>query len=146
VYTPGSAVTTLSNAMDVGDPGNLPRIRGLFDDDIEAMRRAVFTASVSDDETRGAIAEVFRKYGYVLDPHGAVGYRALARYRALAGGSFAGIVLETAHPAKFIDVYDTPVRESITVPERLQVLLGGKKNSVQLPAGFRELKAFLMES
>ncbi len=146
VYSPGNAVTTLSNAMDVGDPGNLPRIRALFDDDIEAMRSAVFTTSVSDDETRGAIAEAYRKYGYVLDPHGAVGYRALARYRALAGDPFAGIVLETAHPAKFIDVYDSPVRESITVPERLQVLLGGKKNSIRLASGFNELKAFLMES
>jgi len=146
VYVPGNAVTTLSNAMDVGDPGNLPRVRALFDDDIAAMRREVFTASVTDDETRSAIAESYRKFGYVLDPHGAVGYHALGRYRALAGGSFAGIVLETAHPAKFIDVYDNEVRESITIPERLQVLPGGKKNSVKLPAGFKELKAFLMDS
>ena len=146
VYSPERAVATLSNAMDVGDPGNLPRIRALFGGDMASMRKAVYTTSVSDDETRGAIAEARGRYGYVFDPHGAVGYRALERYRAIAGGSFTGIVLATAHPAKFLDVYEQPVRESITVPGRLQALLGGKKNSVKIPALFGELKTFLMES
>ncbi len=144
VYEPGRALTTLSNAMDVGDPGNLPRIRALFNDDIEAIRKAVYASPCTDDQTREAIAEVFLRHRYVLDPHGAVGYSALGRYRAATGGAFTGILLETAHPAKFIDVYDPVVRGSIEVPGRLRDLLGGEKHSVKLPARFEEVKAFLM--
>jgi threonine synthase len=150
IFTPGRAITTLSNAMDVGDPGNLPRIRALFncDDggDIGALRRAVYTVSCTDDETREAIVGAFARFAYVFDPHGAVGYFALGRYRAEDKGAFTGIVLETAHPAKFMDVYDATVRGSIHVPERLQSLTGGEKHSVKLPARFEELKQFLMEA
>ena len=146
VYAPGRALTTLSNAMDVGDPGNLPRIRALFNGEREAMRRAVYPVSCTDDQTRGAIADAFERFRYVFDPHGAVAYFALGRYRALHEGEFTAVVLETAHPAKFIDVYDPRVRALVETPARLQVLLEGKKHSVKLPAGFGELKAFLMES
>jgi threonine synthase len=145
IYTPGSAVTTLSNAMDVGDPGNLPRIQALFDGDIGALRNAVYAVSCTDNETRKSIAEAFTKYGYVFDPHGAVGYHALGRFRAGHEGEYTGIILETAHPAKFIDMYDGAVKGSVTIPGRLQDLLGGKKHSVKLPAKFDELKAFLMD-
>jgi len=146
VYAPGRALTTLSNAMDVGDPGNLPRIRALFNDEREAMRRAIFPVSCTDEQTRGAIADAFERYAYVFDPHGAVAYFALRRYRAAEQGRSGGVVLGTAHPAKFIDVYDARVRAHIETPQRLQVLLGGEKHSVKLSAGFGELKRFLMES
>jgi threonine synthase len=146
VFTPARTVTTLSNAMDVGDPGNLPRIRSLFDGDIGALRQAVDSASCTDGETREAIAEAFGAYGYVLDPHGAVGYSALARYRAGNEGPWSGIILETAHPAKFINVYDAAVRGAIQIPGRLRDLMAGEKHSVKLPAGFKELKEFLIEA
>lgn len=146
VYTPGRAVTTLSNAMDVGDPGNLPRVRALFGGDTGALRAAVYPASCTDEETREAIAEAFGTYGYVLDPHGAVGYRALGRYRAVHQDPCTGIILETAHPAKFIDAYDPAIRGSITTPGRLRALMEGEKHSVKLPAVFKELKEFLAEA
>jgi threonine synthase len=146
VYTPGRAVTTLSNAMDVGDPGNLPRVRALFGGDTGALRAAVYPASCTDEETREAIAEAFGTYGYVLDPHGAVGYRALGRYRAVHQDSCTGIILETAHPAKFIGAYDPAIRGSITTPGRLRALMEGEKHSVKLPAVFKELKEFLAEA
>ena len=146
VYTPGRAVTTLSNAMDVGDPGNLPRVRALFGGDTGALQAAVYPASCTDEETREAIAEAFGTYGYVLDPHGAVGYRALGRYRAVHQDSCTGIILETAHPAKFIGAYDPAIRGSITTPGRLRALMEGEKHSVKLPAVFKELKEFLAEA
>jgi threonine synthase len=146
VYAPARARATLSNAMDVGDPGNLPRIRALFNDDIGAIRGALFTCSCTDDQTREAIREAFLRYRYVLDPHGAVGYFALGRYRAENQGPFTGVILETAHPAKFMDVYDAAVRGSIQIPGRLRDLLGGEKHSVKLPASFEEVKRFLMEA
>ena len=146
VYAPGGALTTLSNAMDVGDPGNLPRILALFDGDIGALRKEVCASSCTDDETRESIAEAFDRYGYVLDPHGAVGYFALGRYRAGSPGPSTGIILETAHPAKFIDVYGAEVRGSIEIPGRLRDLMEGEKHSVKLPARFEEVKEFLMEA
>lgn len=144
VYTPGKAVTTLSNAMDVADPGNLPRIRALFNDDLGAMRNAVFPATCTDDQTREAIADAFDRFSYVFDPHGAVGYFGLARYREGEPGPVTGIVLATAHPSKFIEAYDGAIREAITVPERLRDRLKGERRSVKLPANFEEVKAFLM--
>ena len=145
-YAPGRAVTTLSNAMDVGDPGNLPRIRALFEGDIGALRKEVYTASCTDEETRASIAEAFDRYGYVLDPHGAVGYFALGRYRAGGAGASTAVILETAHPAKFIDVYDPAVRGSIETPGRLRELMDGEKHSVKLPARFEEVREFLMDA
>jgi threonine synthase len=145
VYAPGHAVTTLSNAMDVADPGNLPRIRALFNDDIRAMRSALYPASCTDDQTKGAIADAFERYAYVFDPHGAVGYFGLGRYREEHPGPVTGIVLETAHPAKFMEAYDGEIRGAITVPGRLRDRLKGEKRSVKLPGRFQEVKAFLME-
>jgi threonine synthase len=144
-YRAGSAIATISNAMDVGNPGNLPRIRALFDDDIAGIRRQVWATSCTDDETRGEITRAFEKYEYAMDPHGAVASIALGRYRERSPGVWTGVLLETAHPAKFLDVYDADVRKSIRVPERLNVLLDGQKHSVKLGSGFEELKAYLME-
>jgi threonine synthase len=144
VYTPGRAVTTLSNAMDVGDPGNLPRVRSLFNDDIALIRKGVYSTSCTDAETREAISGAFAAHGYVLDPHGAVAYAALGRFRRQAGEPFTGVVLETAHPAKFLDAYEPEMRTLITTPRRLQDLLGGEKRSVRLPSRFEEVRAFLM--
>ena len=144
-YAPERAVTTISNAMDVGDPGNLPRIRALFGDKIGEVRRAIRSYSCTDDETRSGIREAFERYGYVLDPHGAVAYAALGRYRAERKGEFTGILLETAHPAKFLDVYDGKMRELIEIPPRLCDIMGKEKHSVKLPAEYESLKSFLLQ-
>jgi len=142
-YVPVQAVATISNAMDVGDPSNFPRILALFGGSLPAMRRMLSSSSWSDDETRKAILEVFQRHGYVMDPHGAVAYAALRRY---ARGTSTGIILETAHPSKFPDVYDTMLKENLEVPERLQALIQGTKRSVRLSGKFEDFKAFLMSS
>jgi len=144
VYRPAQAVTTISNAMDVGDPGNLPRVRSLFMGDIAMIRNAVYATSCTDLETRGAIAGAFAAHGYVLDPHGAVAYAALDRFRRQSRDRFTGVVLETAHPAKFLDAYEGEIRKSITTPRRLDDLLGGGKRSIRLPSRFDEVRTFLM--
>ena len=144
VYTPAPAVATISNAMDVGDPSNMSRVRHLFKDDVPALRRSLFSASFSDDQTRSAITDVHRRYGRILDPHGAVAYLALRLHDTLAAERSYGIILETAHPAKFLDVYDDQIRNAITMPERLRCAIIGKKQSVRLSSRFEELKATLL--
>jgi len=144
-YAPARAVATLSNAMDVGNPGNFSRILALFDGSLPAIRGILSSASFSDDETRSAIQEVFRRYGYVMDPHGAVAYAALDRFNHGASMQQA-IILETAHPAKFPDVYDATMKQRFEVPDRLQALIRGTKRSVRLSARFEDLKAYLLSS
>jgi threonine synthase len=102
VYRARPSVPTLSNAMDVGDPNNFPRLLALHGGALEALRASVWGMSVDEDTTRGTIREVYRRRQYLLDPHGAVGWAAADRARA-AGivGSAPLISLATAHPAKF---------------------------------------------
>ncbi len=106
------SVPCLSNAMNVGNPSNLARYFHLFGGamdkegvvhrapDIAAMRRHLYSVSVSDAETVATMKRMYARHGVVLEPHGAVGVAALARYRK-AGGTGTAVCLETAHPAKF---------------------------------------------
>jgi threonine synthase len=102
-YNPKPSMKTLSNAMDVGDPSNLVRLRELFGNKLDAMRNGIWAISISDEETAQTIAGVNDRLGYILDPHGAVGYAALRKYLNDNPGR-NGIFLETAHPAKFDSV------------------------------------------
>ncbi|HUI11593.1 MAG TPA: threonine synthase, partial [Bacteroidota bacterium] len=145
-YQPGEARRTLSNAMDVGDPGNLPRIRALFGDDLAALRSTVSSTSWSDEETLRAIGDAYRRFGYVLDPHGAVAFAALGRYQSEHRGESTGVVLATAHPAKFLEAYDETLLPAIEVPPRLREIMESEKHSVRLPADFSALKSYLMAS
>lgn len=145
-HTPAPAIPTLSNAMDVGDPSNLARLRALYGDDVEALRAVLTSASFSDDETREAIRQVHRTHGYVLDPHGAVGYCGLRHARLTGDGQAMGIVLATAHPAKFLDALDENMRTSVEVPAQLQAALQGEKRSVRLSPAFTGFKEFLLHT
>ncbi len=144
VFKPAKSVATLSNAMDVGNPSNFARIMHLFRGSSESLRNMVYSASFSDDETRKSIAATYAKYRYVLDPHGAVGLLALQSYRDVEKRPVQGIVLETAHPAKFLDAYDETMKQVIQVPQRLRISMQGKKKSVRLSSKFEDLKTFLL--
>lgn len=99
VYRAKSSVTTISNAMDVGDPSNYQRLMALCGNDTQRVRRALSSVSYTDDQTRQAIVEIYEKYGYVSDPHSAIGYLALRD--EVPNGIDDGFYLSTAHPAKF---------------------------------------------
>jgi threonine synthase len=144
VYAPAPAVATLSNAMDVGDPSNMSRVLHLFNGDLSSLRRVLSSASFSDDQTRGAIKAVHRDYGRILDPHGAVAYLALRTHDASGGERFHGVILETAHPAKFLDVYDEPIRDAVLMPDRLRSAINGRKQSLRLSSRYEELKTVLL--
>jgi threonine synthase len=102
-FEPKPSVATLSNAMDVGDPSNFPRVLEIFGQDVSELKSVVNAVTVSDTETEEAMRRVFAEFNYVLDPHGAVAYQALSA--ALSAEPLGGgIFLETAHPAKFESV------------------------------------------
>ena len=141
-FSPATVTTTLSNAMDVGNPSNLARISSVFGQDVKAMRGAIRSVSVTDAETLATIRTVHERTGYLLDPHGAVAFAALDRTEP--DERRYGVVLETAHPAKFPEAYDERLRASMTIPARLQEALRKAKRSVPMSGRFAEFKDFLM--
>ncbi|MEX2363024.1 MAG: threonine synthase, partial [Balneolaceae bacterium] len=139
-YNPRPSIQTISNAMDVGDPSNFARMLDLFSGSHEKMRKQISGYSYSDEETRKAIREVYKQKGYILDPHGAVGYLGLKEY--LQENSGTGIFLETAHPFKFKEVVEKEI------DEKLSPVLDFKdkeKQSVLLPNNFEAFRSFLVE-
>jgi threonine synthase len=103
-YSARAAHPTLSNAMDVGDPSNFPRLAQIHAEALDALRSNIVGFAISEDETRRTIRETYRQAGYLLDPHSAVGVAAAGRARAEMGERRPIIALATAHPAKFGDV------------------------------------------
>jgi threonine synthase len=153
-YASRQAVATLSNAMDVGNPSNFVRILELFHKEFQSLSKVLTSYSISDQETRAAIRDLYTNYDYLADPHGAVGYLALTRYLAeqndpLQPASLPvqkGIFLETAHPVKFYDVVEPIIGRKIDMPPAVQALLGKQKQSKKIDARFSQLKDFLLSS
>lgn len=144
-YTPQPSIQTLSNAMDVGNPSNLARIKELFSNSVSEIKKFIFSESFDDDKTRTGIKELFSRTNYVIDPHGSVGYLALQSYTGKYSlSNFNGIVLETAHPAKFKDVIEEELNINVDIPERLARCLNKKKISVELSSDYEELKSYLL--
>ncbi len=144
-FNPVPAIKTISNAMDVGSPSNFARIKEIFNNDYELIKKIIFSRSFTDEETLDAVKSVNKKFGYIIDPHGAVGYLALNEYlSAEKSEQCSGIVLETAHPAKFIDVIKNTVGEEIIIPERLRACLQKEKRSIKISSDFKSLKEFLI--
>lgn len=142
-FAAAPSVPTLSNAMDVGDPSNLERIRWLYGNDLARLRADVRGTAVTDDETRATLAAVHERTGYVLDPHGAVGWRALERDRGAGAGPW--VVLATAHPAKFPEVVAAATGRDVPVPEALAARLRGDEHVIRIPAELAALRGHLLE-
>jgi threonine synthase len=150
-YRVRPAVATLSNAMDVGNPSNFVRILELFHKEFQSLGKVLTSYSISDDETRLAILDIYRNYNYLADPHGAVGWLALSRYLAehqdpAATPTQKGIFLETAHPVKFYDAVEPIIGQKIPMPPAVQTLLGRQKQSKKIDPDYAQLKDFLLSS
>ncbi|MCF7805280.1 MAG: threonine synthase [Candidatus Marinimicrobia bacterium] len=143
-FDPRASVETISNAMDVGNPSNFARMLDLYDHDPEKMRDDIVGMRFIDDETRQAIQGVYNSTGYLMDPHGAVGYLALKNYTESLRISSPAMFLETAHPAKFLETVEPLIEMDIPVPARLQEALEKEKKSIPLSASLDDLREFLM--
>lgn len=141
-YNPKPSVQTIANAMDVGDPSNFARIYDLYGKDHAAICAAISGATYSDEQIAETMRQCLAETGYVCDPHGACGYRALSE--GLQEGE-VGVFLETAHPAKFKGVVDSILGSDIEIPAKLQAFMKGTKQSVELPKDFQSFKAYLMK-
>jgi threonine synthase len=144
-YRAKPSIRTISNAMDVGNPSNFARLTHLFNNDFSAIKSLIKSYSFSDDETRDAIKEVYEKYNYIIDPHGAVGYLGLKKYENENIEKSFGIILETAHPAKFKDTVDDVLEIDLPLPEELASCLNKGKHSILMSNNFNELKKYLLD-
>jgi len=142
-YVPKKAVATISNAMDVGDPSNFIRILELFHHEFADLKNKLSSYSITDDETRQTIKDVFEKEKYLADPHGAVAYKALHNYLKNHPAE-KGYILETAHPVKFYDVVEPVINQQVPIPENVKSILDKQKVSLLMNPDFEELKEYLL--
>jgi threonine synthase len=141
-YEPRKSVPTIANAMDVGAPSNFARILELYTHSHQEISTDLVGYRYSDDEIRETMKQVFEEENYMLDPHGAVGYRAL---KADLKPGEIGIFLETAHPAKFTETVESVLGEgTVVLPEKLAAFMKGKKLSIPLSTEFADFKQFLL--
>ena len=141
-YEPKASVQTIANAMDVGDPSNFARVYELYGKSHEAICADISGATYKDEQIAETIKEVKAETGYVCDPHGACGYRALKE--GLKTGE-VGVFLETAHPAKFKDTVDRILNDNIEIPAKLQAFMKGTKQSIPMTKDFADFKQYLMK-
>jgi threonine synthase len=142
-YEPKKAVATISNAMDVGNPSNFIRILEIFHHKFADLKNTLSSVSITDGETKDTLQKVYKTEGYLLDPHGAVGFLALQRYLQ-KNPAEKGIVLETAHPVKFYDVVEPLIGEAVAIPALVQQQLALQKKSIKINADADLLKEFLL--
>lgn len=140
IYKPKPSLSTISNAMDVGSPSNFARIFELYQGDHKLLGKDVSGFWLNDDGTKTAMLDVYSKFGYVCDPHGAIGYKSLEK---LKKGEL-GIFLETAHPAKFLDTVNEVLDMEIEIPEELASCANKTKVAILLNNDFQHFKAYLM--
>ena len=148
-YDPKPTIQTLANAMDVGDPSNFARILNLYSQNgaltPEATHHRITNlisgATYSDEQIKETMRQCYSETGYILDPHGACGYRALQE--SLQPGEI-GVFCETAHPAKFKEKVDDILGIDVEIPQRLAAFMKGEKQSVEMTKEFADFKNYLM--
>lgn len=141
-YKPRPSVATIANAMDVGDPSNFARILDLYEGSHDAIASEISGETYTDEQIRETVQKTYEETGYLLDPHGACGYRALAEN--LKPGE-NGVFLETAHPAKFLQTVEDIIGTEVKIPEKLQAFMRGTKQSVPMSKDFVSFKAYLLK-
>ena len=148
-YEPKPSKQTLANAMDVGDPSNFARIINLYSQNgalspeqtHQAITSLISGATYSDEQIRQTMRQCYQQTGYILDPHGACGYQALAD--GLKDGEI-GVFCETAHPAKFKEKVDEILGIDTPIPDRLAAFMRGEKQSVPMTKEFADFKRYLL--
>jgi threonine synthase len=136
-----ASIRTIANAMDVGNPSNFERMLWLYGKEVEAMRRDVVGSRHEDAEVRATIKRVYEEHGYLLDPHGAIGYLGVRGQVGQAGR--AGIFLATAHPAKFGEIVEPIIGRPIDMPPPLAEAMRAAGHLMPLPADLDAVKSVI---
>ena len=141
LYHPQPSKQTIANAMDVGNPSNFARIYALYHESYDKIKQHISGATYTDRQIQNTMRQCYENTAYVLDPHGACGYKALKEQLQT---NETGLFFETAHPAKFKEKVDEILSTNIAIPQRLAAFMKGKKKSVEMQNDFKTFKHFLM--
>jgi threonine synthase len=144
VYSPKASVKTISNAMDVGNPSNFPRIMELYNNNHSQIIKDIEAQAYSDFITKKTIRQVFEKNQYLLCPHSAIGYLGLSDVMMVAEEELTGIFLSTAHPAKFYNVINEFLEVDIPFPSGLRSVLSKNKEALLMESDYSAFKNFLI--
>ena len=143
-FHPRAAQSTFSNAMDVGNPNNFPRLLDLCRNRLEYVQKEIWGHGATDGETLVAMKMLHDKFGYIADPHTAVGVLGWEAYKSQHPESVQGLVLATAHPAKFADVVMKAIGTAPPLPDRLAAYLKREKLSLPISSAYGDFKQFLL--
>lgn len=144
IYEAKKSVQTISNAMDVGNPSNFPRIIELFKNDINSLKNAVSSFSFNDTITKEQLATLYKNHNYIAEPHGAIGYLGL-KEKVKDFSNKIGVFLETAHPIKFLDEVEPIINAKINEPYQIKNIYNKEKKSYIITS-YKELKEFLVSN
>jgi threonine synthase len=143
-YEPRAAQATYSNAMDVGNPNNFPRLLDLCRGRLEYVRREIWGHGASDAETLAEMKTVWEKYRYIADPHTAVGILGWEAYKKEHAEPLQGLVLATAHAAKFAEIVARAIGIAPPLPDRLASYLKRPKLSLAMSSNYQDFRQFLL--
>lgn len=144
LFRPRSSIKTISNAMDVGNPSNFERIQYLFHGSTDEIRKHLWGISFDDKQTGECIKDTYKRTGYILDPHTAVGVLASQNYRTKTGTDEPIVILGTAHPAKFAEIVEQQIDREIDMPEQLKACMKKEKRSIKISHNYKELRNYML--
>lgn len=139
-YKPRESVATISNAMDVGNPSNFPRLSKLYGSTWNMIKNNIIGYSFSDKETISAMQEVYKETKYILDPHGAIAYLAAKQYCKDHHHKAPIVILETAHPSKFKDTVEEHLNIAVPIPKRLAILAQREEHYFQVDIQYQSFR------
>ena len=143
-FCPRPATATYSNAMDVGNPNNFPRLLDLCRGRLEYVQKEIWGHAATNEETLCEMKKVHERFGYLPDPHTAVGVFCWEAYKLEHAEPAQGLVLATAHPAKFADVVKKAIGSAPPLPDRLAGYLNRQKLSLLMSSKYDDFKQFLI--
>lgn len=147
-YKSGETFYTIANAMDVGNPSNFPRMLEIYNKKFPAIAEDLKGYWFTDEQIRVSMTEMYKKYNYQSDPHGAVAYSGLKEYCHLSQtnvSKYTGIFLETAHPAKFPDEVEKATKMKVEIPDAYKDVMTLTKMSVKLENNYNSLFSYLKQ-
>ena len=130
-WLPRASVQTLASAMDVGDPSNMERLRGLLGE-ADVLRDRIGVASVDDDQIQASIREDFAEFGFATCPHTATATHTWRHLDAANRDEHDWVLVATAHPAKFETVVEPLVGCKVSLPPELEAMLSRPSCSVKI--------------
>ncbi|HVN57745.1 MAG TPA: threonine synthase [Bacteroidales bacterium] len=142
IYSPGESVKTITNAMDVGNPSNFPRLLELFGNRYDNFQGMISGYWYNDGRTKDGIKELNSGYGYLADPHTAISYLGLRDY--MSRHDCEGIFISTAHPVKFEDVVELATGSKVPVPAPVEGLANHSGHTLKMAASYDDIKDYLI--